>query len=114
MALDAMKLVEKMDEKATLLLGQPYITNSSEMKEKLFKVLAESIIEHIQEYAEVKVIIVGSDGGNALLSSNLSTDIVERGDTLIPDIALNAAIASVVSTGNIPTSFTLLNSGFVK
>lgn len=114
MALSPEKLIEKMDQKATILLGQSYIANSSELKEKLFKVIAESVIEHFQESAEVKVLIVGSDAGASLGASSIADDITGRGEILVPDIELNAAIGSVVASGNIASSFVLRNSGFVK
>ena len=112
MALDPAKLVEKMDQKAAAILGLPYTANSTEMKEKLFKVIAESVIEHFQENAEVKVLIVGSDAGAALGASTVADNI--EGKILVHDVELNTAIAAVVASGNIPASFVLRNSGFVK
>jgi len=53
MPLSSEKLIEKMDEKAEEILGDSYVKNREGMKDKLFKVLAESIIEYIKDNAAV-------------------------------------------------------------
>jgi len=83
MPLNSAKLIDKLDEKAKLHLGADYNTISGVMKEKFFKVIAEAVVEHIKENAEVKVIITGKDGG-AAISGNYLNRFLTRGDTAVP------------------------------
>ena len=83
MSLNANKLIDKLDEKAKLHLGPDYNLISGVMKEKFFKVIAEAVVEHIKENAEVKVIITGKDGG-AAISGNYLDRFLTRGDTSVP------------------------------
>jgi len=55
MALDADELKSLLDEKARLYMGAEYAILSAGAKEKLFKVIAEAVVEHITEKAEVNV-----------------------------------------------------------
>lgn len=55
MALDADELKSLLDEKARLYMGAEYAILSAGAKEKLFKVIAEAVVEHITEKAEVIV-----------------------------------------------------------
>jgi len=111
MALNSEKLIETLDLKATEYIGEAYTTNSTDIKEKLFKVIAESVIEHFQQYAEIKVLIVGTDAGAAV--SDYTDRFTERGDSPITDAGLVAAVGSVIASGNIAASIVLSNSGFI-
>lgn len=83
MALNVEKLIKKLDDKSKIHFGIEYNQLSDIFKQKFYRVIAESVVEHIKENAEVKVIIVGLDGGAAISSSYLER-FMTRGDERVP------------------------------
>lgn len=83
MALNANKLIKTLDDKSKLYFNTEYSQFSEIFKEKLYRVIAESVIEHFKENAEVKVIIVGLDGGAAISNEYLER-FLARGDLQVP------------------------------
>lgn len=135
MSLDSEELIRKLDEKATFYMGDNYILLSNDFKQKLWRVISESIIEHIQQYAEVTVIVTGNDLGSTLdvIPSSTEQDpvttfserIIDRGDPLfpptpedasglIPDTLLAATVAGMAAgTPGLPTVI-LTTPGFIS
>ena len=65
MALNSDELIDVLDEKAKSYLGDSYASMSSDVKEKLFRVIAESVVEYIQSNASVSVnVTVGGSTGS--------------------------------------------------
>lgn len=83
MALNADKLIKKLDDKSKLYFDSEYAQFSEIFKEKLYRVIAESVIEHFKENAEIKVIVVGADGGSSI-AANYIERFITRGDLRVP------------------------------
>jgi len=83
MALNVDKLIEKLDDKSKLYFNSEYAQFSEIFKEKLYRVIAESVIEHFKENAEIRVIVAGLDGGSAISGEYLDR-FVTRGDQRVP------------------------------
>ena len=57
MALKSEELIALLDEKATTYIGESYTSMSTDMKAKIFRVIAESVVEYIQSNATVAVVV---------------------------------------------------------
>lgn len=57
MALKSEELIALLDEKATTYIGGSYTSMSTDMKAKIFRVIAESVVEYIQSNATVAVVV---------------------------------------------------------
>jgi len=57
MALKSEELIAMLDEKATIYIGESYTSMSTVMKAKIFRVIAESVVEYIQSNATVAVAV---------------------------------------------------------
>jgi hypothetical protein len=74
MALDSDELKNLLDAKARLYMGVEYATMGAGAKEKLFRVIAEAVVEHIVQRAQVKVdSVTGVVTGNSLSGPGTGT-----------------------------------------